>query len=159
MTTMRHTQSTHTLHQNDALPAQQALDAQGAAIGKLLRRGEAALAPDVAARLRFARQQALQAHALASARVAHQQPVPSQPRRPLGWWKKTLAAVPFLAAGAGAVFMQGAVSDDGMQAGAAIDLKILQAPVPPSAFADPAFMAYLEAQSIHLPGGGDAATP
>lgn len=129
------------------------VDALGVAAARMLREGEVQLPHNISERLRFARQQALEVHALASTRAAQAQHAGRVPAAAGSWWKKALATVPILAAAAGAVFMQGAVSDDGARATLETDLKILSSGVPPAAFSDPAFLAYLKAQAIELPAG------
>ncbi|RMX07663.1 DUF3619 family protein [Corticibacter populi] len=115
----------------------------GRALASQLRQGEAALGHDITARLRAARMQALEAHRKALATQPADQAIASSPSRSV-WWKRLLAAVPIAAAGAGAIFMQGAVSDDGAAEIVDVDVKLLSGDVPPQAFADPAFLEYLK---------------
>lgn len=130
-----------------------AVERFGAALGRELRKGELAVPHDIRERLRVARMAAMQAHQTALARQAaeqelaedaaqHQRQVDAQRA---GWWRKVLAVLPFAAAtGVGAIFMQGAVSDDVPAQQVQSDLHLLSSDVPPSAFTDPAFMHYLK---------------
>jgi len=128
------------------------LDRLGQLMAKPLRQNESHIGKDISERLRIARLQACETqrivltHRQASAAAAAQPAMKKQ----IAWWKKMLAAVPFAAAGAGFVFMQGAVSDDGASELVETDLQILSSPVPPSALSDPAFLQYLKTQNIDM---------
>lgn len=141
--------------------SEQELDRLGKLFAKPLRHNENDVGKDISERLRFARMQAIDtqrivlAHRQASATAAAK---PAE-KKQIAWWKKLLAAVPFAAAGAGFVFMQGAVSDDGASELVETDLQILSSPVPPSAMSDPAFLQYLKTQNINVGQPAAAKTP
>ncbi|PAT38594.1 DUF3619 family protein [Vandammella animalimorsus] len=127
----------------------------GIALGKALRQAEHAqpMGHDIGQRLRIARQQAMAAHQLALLRQQQASTVTSQPapRRAMAWWKKTLALLPLAAAGAGVMFTQGAVSNDGGAEMAQTDTHILSHELPPSALSDPGFQQFLKNQRIAPP--------
>lgn len=138
----------------DGLSAAQA-QRIGMALGKALRHAEHAqpLGHDIGERLRIARQQAMAAHQLALLRQQQSSTAAAQPaaRRAAAWWKRTLALVPLAAVGAGVMFTQGAVSNDGGAEMAQTDTHILAQELPPSAWSDPGFQQFLKNQHIALP--------
>ncbi|PAT35983.1 DUF3619 family protein [Vandammella animalimorsus] len=123
----------------------------GMALGKALRHAEQTqpLERDIAERLRIARQQAMATHQLALLR--QQQSSTAAARRAAAWWKRTLALLPLAAVGAGVMFTQGAVSNDGASELAQTDTHILAQELPPSAWSDPGFQQFLKNQRIALP--------
>lgn len=134
------------------------LDRLGQLMSKPLRQSENSVPKDISERLRVARMQAIETQRIV---LAHRQKSAAAQSSPMekkhgSWWKKLLAAVPIAAAGAGIVFMQGAVSDDGATELVETDLQILSSPVPPSALSDPAFLQYLKTQNIDLKNPGAA---
>lgn len=132
-----------------------ATDLAGAAFARALRQGEQAVPHDIRERLRVARLAAVHAHQRALARQAAQDEASTIARRrqsPFSGWRKALAALPIAAAaGIGAIFMQGAVSEDVPHQQVETDLHILSSEVPPSAFADPAFGEYLKRHKLDAP--------
>lgn len=127
----------------------------GMALGKALRHAEQTqpLERDIAERLRIARQQAMATHQLALLRQQQSSTAAAQPaaRRAAAWWKRTLALLPLAAVGAGVMFTQGAVSNDGGAEMAQTDTHILAQELPPSAWSDPGFQQFLKNQRIALP--------
>lgn len=138
------------------------IDRLGQLFAKPLRQNENHVARDISERLRVARMQAMDAHRIVLAHRTAEAATATSPavKKQLAWWKKLLAAIPVAAAGAGIVFMQGAVSDDGTGELIETDLQILSSPVPPSALSDPAFLQYLKTQNIDMakPAPSQAAT-
>ncbi|MDH5855885.1 DUF3619 family protein [Lampropedia aestuarii] len=138
------------------------IDRLGQLLAKPLRQNESRVTKDISERLRVARMQAMDAHRVVLAHRTAETAAPSSTavKKQLAWWKKLLAAIPVAAAGAGIVFMQGAVSDDGTGEMIETDLQILSSPVPPSALSDPAFLQYLKTQNIDMakPAPSTAAT-
>lgn len=134
------------------------IDRLGAALAKPLRAGERALAHDIGERLRTARTQAALRQQQMLTRASDPAAPTANPAATGGvaWWKKALAAIPIAAAGAGVIFMQGAVSDDGAGEIVHTDVHILANEVPPTAFSDPGFLQYLKDQDIDL--GAPAST-
>lgn len=104
-----------------------------------------ALPHDISARLSIARSQALEAYRTAQAEQALAQgQTPGRAWAGLRWWQRALAITPFVAAGAGGMVMQGAISDDGTSATIQTDVQILASDVPPEAYADEGFLEYLK---------------
>lgn len=142
--------------------SEQELDRLGQLFAKPLRQNENHVSKDISERLKFARMQAMETHRIVLSHRKGEAAAAAAPavKKQLAWWKKLLAAIPVAAAGAGIVFMQGAVSDDGAGELIETDLQILSSPVPPSALSDPAFLQYLKTQNIDMakPASSTAAT-
>lgn len=101
---------------------------------------------DVDERLRFAREQALE-RARQAARPVEVQPVGAR-LLALGkrgsWWLRLASALPLLLLVAGLTLIEERQSDEQIQAAADIDSALLIDDLPPGAYADPGFAAYLK---------------
>lgn len=115
-------------------------------LGGMLKETEQTPLPsDISARLALARSQAL-TRAVFSKKTQESDASPLMPKfaQRFTWWQRLLAALPIAAAGAGAAFMQGAVSDDGLTEAINNDIQILSNEVPPQAYNDPGFIEFLK---------------
>ncbi|MGE5115567.1 MAG: DUF3619 family protein [Betaproteobacteria bacterium] len=121
------------------------------------RLGEAAemVAPDVAERLRFARERALERCRAVRAEA------PAQAVHPLGqaggaavlglvgrfaapWWLKLAGALPLFALVAGLLLIQESNRQAQIRAAAEVDAALLSDDLPPSAYSDPGFVEFLK---------------
>lgn len=117
----------------------QDLDRFAASIGSALRKNEDRLPADISARLAHSRKVALAAHQIAPSAQGKLKP------HVLGkWFKRSLAIAPIIAAAAGAAFMQGAVSDDGLTTSVKTDTQLLSSELPLEAYQEPGFTEFLK---------------
>ncbi len=148
----------------DPTPRSQQLEARvGTQLAAILDDGLAGLPPDVESRLRFAREQALARHAAAS-RVLQAAARPAVPARgvvlagggraalgaaPLAggsWWSRLGLLLPLLVVLAAILFVQARQQREAAAVAARIDSALLADELPPEAYADPGFVAFLELQ-------------
>ncbi len=102
------------------------------------------LAPDVVERLRFAREQAL-ARARAQRELAAVQSGGAIALgRFGGWWPRLAALLPVVALVAGLVGINAWNAHERARAAAEIDAVLLADRLPPAAYADPGFVAFLK---------------
>lgn len=112
------------------------------------------LSPDVAERLRFAREQALaRARAVRTATVAQPDTVVTSgpaltlgggPKQASGWWMQLAVLVPLAALLGGLVLIQNLHDRNQIAAAAEIDASLLADDLPPSAYSDPGFVEFLK---------------
>lgn len=118
----------------------------GLAVARTLSVRARQLEPDVAERLRFAREQAAE---VARVRRLALQPV-AQPALAvggggtLGWWGRLGTVLPAAALVAGLVLIQAWHESAQIQAAAEIDAALLADDVPVDAYADPGFIEFLK---------------
>lgn len=115
-----------------------------ARVTALLSEPSQSLAPDVIERLRFARERAL-----AQARVARETAVVHQGGAAVmgrlgGWWSRLGAVVPVVALVVGLMAVNQWNQSERAHAAAEIDAVLLSDQLPPSAYADPGFVAFLK---------------
>jgi hypothetical protein len=102
--------------------------------------------PDIAERLRFAREKALErARAAATPAVT----VIAGPSSALlgggpGWWVKLGSLLPLAALAGGLLLIQHLHTESQIATAAAIDAELLTDDVPPAAYADPGFAEFLK---------------
>lgn len=117
-----------------------------------------AVGPDIAERLRFAREQALQRAAAgrAAARSAQAEPalvVASVSRSgaamlgtgPSSWWLRLASVVPLLALVVGLMMIERYHANSQISAAAEIDAALLADDLPPRAYSDEGFLEFLKA--------------
>jgi hypothetical protein len=103
---------------------------------------------DVAERLRFAREQALER--AKAARAAQSRPVVAVPASGAavlgsgGWWLKLGSALPILALAAGLFLIQHLHTQAQIEAAAQIDVELLADDLPPEAYNDAGFVEFLK---------------
>lgn len=103
---------------------------------------------DVAERLRFAREQALER--AKAARAAQSRPVVAVTASGAavlgrgGWWLKLGSALPILALAAGLFLIQHLHTQAQIEAAAQIDVELLADDLPPEAYNDAGFVEFLE---------------
>jgi Protein of unknown function (DUF3619) len=111
--------------------------------------GAAQVEPDVAERLRFARDKALERARLARASVS----VPALASAGAGggtvsdgsgWWIKLASALPLVALAAGLLLIEHWQSNAQIAAAAEIDANLLADDLPPGAYSDPGFVEFLK---------------
>lgn len=125
-------------------------DGLAARVTAALSRGLADLPADIDERLRFARERAL-AHRLAPAALPAMAlataPGCTQlgPAR-AGWWPRLGMLLPLLAIVAGALLVHARQQQQAAAVAARIDSRLLVDELPPQAWADPGFMAFLKLQ-------------
>ncbi len=114
-----------------------------------LSEGTVGLEPDVAERLRFARDQALQRAQAARERVR----VPTLALAGNGsaslgdgssWWLKLASVLPLVALAAGLLLIQHWQTSAQISAAAEIDAALLGDDLPPGAYSDPGFVEFLK---------------
>jgi hypothetical protein len=125
------------------------LDAFGRRIAVRLSAGAGVLPHDIGERLRAAREQAL-ARRRATASKPLRQPAWSGHwggvglgQRTLGWWGRVAAGVPIVVLVAGLVAINVLQSDYQAQQIAEVDAALLTDDLPPDAYTDPGFLAFL----------------
>lgn len=109
-----------------------------------------ALPADVQTRLRFAREQALKRRAQTSAQctalVATGKSGALGQVGGIGWWSRLGWLLPLLAVAGGAWLVQSRHERDAAAVAAQIDTALLTDELPPAAYADPGFVAFLKLQ-------------
>lgn len=129
------------------------LEAFARSLGAALRESEVQIPTDISTRLAHARKQALAAHQLAPVTLAKPQTKASHK-----WFKRSWAIAPILAAAAGAAFMQGAVSDDGLTTAVKTDTQLLTSEVPLQAYREPGFQEFMKTYQSPTSTSPSAAT-
>lgn len=115
------------------------LEAFALSLGAALRKSEVQIPTDISTRLAHARKQALAAHQIAPVALAK-----PQSKASAKWFKRSWAIAPILAAAAGAAFMQGAVSDDGLTSAVKTDTQLLSSELPLDAYREPGFQEFMK---------------
>lgn len=132
----------------------------GARLADALSAGQPALPPDIAERLRFARQTALARAQAARQRAPQARPasagVPAWARatatagaggptlgEAVPWWQRAAAVLPLLVLVAGLVGIEQWAAQERIATTADIDVALLADDLPPEAYADPGFVEFL----------------
>lgn len=132
---------------NDALEARYALR-----VAARLTEGTESIGPDIAERLRFAREQALQRAAAARRAVAESPAVVASIDRsgtatlgaPTNWWLRLASVVPLFALVAGLLLIEKLHDSSQISAAAEIDAALLADDLPPRAYSDEGFLEFLK---------------
>lgn len=104
-----------------------------------------AVEPDVAERLRFAREKALErARAAASPVTLVAGPSSAVLGGGAGWWVKLGSLLPLAALAGGLMLIQHLHTESQIATAAAIDAELLTDDLPPAAYADPGFVEFLK---------------
>jgi hypothetical protein len=134
-----------------AFAAQEALEARiGLRVAARLDQGTMSLDGDVAERLRFAREKALER--ARAVRAAESRPVVALGASGAGvlgsgggWWIKVGSVLPLLALAAGLFLIQYLHSEAQIETAAEIDAELLADDLPPAAYKDAGFVEFLKA--------------
>jgi hypothetical protein len=106
---------------------------------------------DIAERLRFAREQAVARARVSRAPVRQAAPVQvsggpaATLAGPPSWWLRLASVLPLVVLTAGLVLIQHVNTRDEIAAAAEVDAALLADELPPAAYSDPGFVAFLKA--------------